>query len=98
MVFEKKPEAGGLNTYGIAYYKLTPQASVAEVKTLEDLGVEFRCGIEIGKNITMAQLEKEFDAIFIGIGLGAGARLGIPGEELPEVMEAPRVGRGGPIL
>ena len=88
VVFEKKPHAGGLNTYGIAYYKMRPEASLAEVEMIRSLGVEFRYGIEIGKTISIDQLEQEFDAVFLGIGLGKGARLNIPGEELPEVLEA----------
>jgi len=88
VIFEKKPYAGGLNTYGIAYYKMTPRASLEEVEMIERLGVEFRCGVEVGIDVTAGQLEKEFDAIFIGVGLGGGSKLGIPGENLPEVVEA----------
>ncbi|MCU0787952.1 MAG: NAD(P)-dependent oxidoreductase [Verrucomicrobia bacterium] len=88
VVFEKQPQAGGLNTYGIAYYKMPPQVSLEEVAMIRQLGVEFRCGIEVGKDIAVAQLEKEFDAVFIGIGLAGSPRLGIAGEELPEVMQA----------
>src|ERR1041385_4004756 len=55
VVFEKRPHAGGLNTYGIAYYKMTPQASLAEVEMIRQLGVEFRCGIEVGKDVTIEQ-------------------------------------------
>src|SRR6266496_3176684 len=88
VIFEKKPHAGGLNTYGIAYYKLTPQASLEEVELVKQLGVEFRCGIEVGKDISPSELEKEFDAIFIGVGLGGGSRMNIPGEDLPEVLDA----------
>lgn len=88
VIFEKKPYAGGLNTYGIAYYKLTPRASLEEVEMIKGLGVEFRCGAEVGKHVTAEQLEKEFDAAFIGVGLGGGARMNIPGEDLPEVVEA----------
>ena len=88
VIFEKRPAAGGLNTYGIAYYKMTPQASLEEVELVKSLGVEFRCGVEIGKDTSVSQLEKEFDAIFIGIGLGGGSKLNIPGEGLPEVVEA----------
>src|SRR5439155_14899385 len=88
VVFEKKPHAGGLNTYGIAYYKMKPETSLLEVQMIKDLGVEIRCGVEVGKDITMAELEKEFGAIFLGLGLGGGARLNIPGEDLPEVVEA----------
>src|SRR5438270_1105289 len=51
VIFEKKPHPGGLNTYGIAYYKMPPQASLEEVEMIKALGVEFRCGIEIGKDL-----------------------------------------------
>ena len=88
VVFEKKPRAGGLNTYGIAYYKMAPQVSLDEVEMIKALGVEFRCGVEVGKDISVAKLEKEFDALFLGIGLSGSPRLGIPGEELPEVVDA----------
>jgi len=49
VIFEKKPNAGGLNTYGIAYYKMPPQVSLEEVEMIQDLGVEFRCGVEVAK-------------------------------------------------
>jgi glutamate synthase (NADPH/NADH) small chain len=88
VVFEKKTQAGGLNTYGIAYYKMAPQVSLDEVEMIKSLGVEFRYGAEIGVDITVAQLEKEFDAIFVAIGLSGSPRLGIPGEDLPEVRDA----------
>jgi dihydropyrimidine dehydrogenase (NAD+) subunit PreT len=88
VVFEKKPNAGGLNTYGIAYYKMPPEVSLQEVELIQGLGVEFRCGVEVGKDIPVGQLEREFDAIFLGIGLGDCGRLNIPGEELPEVVDA----------
>jgi glutamate synthase (NADPH/NADH) small chain len=88
VVYEKKKEAGGLNTYGIAYYKLTPAASLEEVGLIKSLGVEFKTGVEVGKDVTGAQILKDYDAVFIGIGLGKTYKLGIPGEDLPEVFEA----------
>jgi dihydropyrimidine dehydrogenase (NAD+) subunit PreT len=88
VVFEKKPNAGGLNTYGIAYYKMPPQVSLEEVEMIKGLGVEFRCGVEVGKDISIAQLEKEFDAIFVGVGLSGSPKLDVPGEDLPEVVDA----------
>jgi dihydropyrimidine dehydrogenase (NAD+) subunit PreT len=87
-VFDKKEAGGGLNTYGIAYYKMRPEISLDEVKMIERLGVTFRYGVEIGKDITAAGLENDFDAIFIGLGLGGANRLGITGEDLPEVVDA----------
>src|SRR5258707_92586 len=88
VVFEKQPNAGGLNTYGIAYYKMKPEISLQEVEMVRGLGVEFRCGIEVGKDISIPEIEHDFDAIFIGVGLAGGARMNIPGEDLPEVLEA----------
>jgi glutamate synthase (NADPH/NADH) small chain len=88
VVFEKRPRAGGLNTHGVAYYKMPPETGLAEIETVRSLGVEFRCNVEVGRDISVAQLEREFDAIFIGLGLGGGRRLGIPGENLPEVVPA----------
>jgi glutamate synthase (NADPH/NADH) small chain len=87
-IFEKQAQPGGLNTYGIAYYKMKPQVSLHEVELVRSLGVEIRCGVTVGKDVPVAQLEKDFDAIFLGVGLGAAARLRIPGEDLPEVIDA----------
>jgi dihydropyrimidine dehydrogenase (NAD+) subunit PreT len=89
VVFERKPEAGGLNTYGIAYYKMKPVVSLEEVELVKSLGVEFRCGVEVGRDLSREELE-QFDAIFLGVGLGDGQRLRIPGEDLPEVLDALR--------
>jgi dihydropyrimidine dehydrogenase (NAD+) subunit PreT len=88
VVFERKPLPGGLNTYGIAYYKMKPEISLAEMAMVERLGVEFRCGIEVGRHISAARLEQEFDAVFTGIGLGDGQSLRIPGEQLCGVCDA----------
>jgi dihydropyrimidine dehydrogenase (NAD+) subunit PreT len=88
VIFERKPLPGGLNTYGIAYYKMKPEISLAEMAMVERLGVEFRCGIEVGRHISAARLQEEFDAVFIGIGLGEGQSLRIPGERLRGVYDA----------
>jgi glutamate synthase (NADPH/NADH) small chain len=87
-VFEKQSLPGGLNTYGIACYKMKPQVSLAEVELVKSLGVEVRTGVTVGRDVTVAQLEKDYRAIFAGIGLGDGTKLGIPGEDLPEVVDA----------
>lgn len=87
-IFEREPQAGGLNTYGIAYYKMKPAVSLEEVELVKSLGVEFRCGVEVGRDVSRAELERNYDAIFLGIGLGDGQRLRIPGEDLPEVTDA----------
>ncbi len=87
-VFDKKPAGGGLNTYGIAYYKMPPEVSLEEVRMIERLGVSFRYGVEIGRDVSVADLERDYEAIFLGLGLGGANRLGIPGEDLPEVIDA----------
>lgn len=87
-IFEKQKHAGGLNTYGIAYYKMKPQVSLAEVRLVQSLGVEIRTGVAVGQDISVAQLETDFNAVFVAVGLGAATKLRIPGEDLPEVRDA----------
>src|SRR5580765_3359039 len=57
-VFEKKQLPGGLNTYGIAYYKMPPQVSLEEVNMIKGLGVQFHCGVEVGRDVQVPDLEK----------------------------------------
>jgi dihydropyrimidine dehydrogenase (NAD+) subunit PreT len=87
-VFDSRPQAGGLNTYGVAEYKFRPADSQKEVDLVRSLGVEFRLNVEVGTSLSVDDLEKEFTAIFIGAGLGPTQPLAIPGEELPGVMDA----------
>jgi glutamate synthase (NADPH/NADH) small chain len=87
-VYDKKPAGGGLNTYGIAYYKMRPEVSLDEVTMIERLGVTFRYGVEVGRDVQAADLLRDHDAVFIGLGLGGANPLGIPGENLPEVIDA----------
>jgi len=88
-VFDNRPQPGGLNTYGVAEYKLRPADALREVEMIRSMGVEFRQA-EIGTAIRLADLESKYDFIFIGVGLGAMERLGIPGEHLPGVIDALR--------
>ncbi|MGH7521995.1 MAG: NAD(P)-dependent oxidoreductase [Gemmatimonadales bacterium] len=87
-VFEAKPQPGGLNTYGIAEYKLKADVALAEVQDILDLGVELRSGVNVGTDIPFEKVLAEHDAVFVGVGLGATKALGIPGEELPGVVDA----------
>jgi dihydropyrimidine dehydrogenase (NAD+) subunit PreT len=86
-LFERKPLPGGLNTYGVAEYKLRSTDSLREIEMIRALGVEFRFGEDIPA-AALAKLEQEFDAIFLGVGLGTMHKLGIPGEEHPAVINA----------
>jgi glutamate synthase (NADPH/NADH) small chain len=88
VVFEKSTWPGGLNTDGVAPYKMHADESLAEVEWLSEIGIEWRLGVEVGRQPAWADLEQAFDAVFLGIGLGADAPLGIPGEELAGVWGA----------
>ncbi|MGB7264731.1 MAG: FAD-dependent oxidoreductase [Terracidiphilus sp.] len=87
-VIERRELPGGLNTYGVAEYKLRAADSVREVEMIRRLGVEFRCGVEVDSAAALEALEAEFDVIFLGLGLGAMQRLNIPGEDAAGVMNA----------
>ena len=87
-VFDRRELSGGLNTYGIAAYKTRVADSLREVEMVKSLGVEFRQNVEIGRDVSFAQLEKDFDAIFIGVGLGETWAMDIPGEDLHGVCGA----------
>jgi len=86
-IFDNRPLPGGLNTYGVAEYKLRPADSLREVDLVRSLGVEFRRA-EVGEDISLEELERDFAYIFLGMGLGAMERLGIPGEDAAGVIDA----------
>jgi glutamate synthase (NADPH/NADH) small chain len=93
VVFEKRAVAGGLNTTGIAPYKLHAHDALHEVAFVEGLGVEVKTGIDVGGDdgpgrISAKKLLDSYDALFIGVGLGADSKLGIPGEDGPGVLGA----------
>jgi dihydropyrimidine dehydrogenase (NAD+) subunit PreT len=86
--FDRNEQPGGLNTYGIAAYKTRAADSIREAGLVKQMGVKFRQKVEIGRDITFAELEQEFDAIFIGVGLGETSALSLPGEDLDGVYGA----------
>jgi glutamate synthase (NADPH/NADH) small chain len=86
-LYDARPLPGGLNTYGVAEYKLPFVESLREIEMLSQLGVEFRMDTTIDA-AKLAELERKHDAIFLGIGLGAIRKLGIGSEELPGVTNA----------
>ena len=87
-VFERKAIAGGLNTTGIAPYKMHAHDAMREIEFVRSLGVTVRDRVEIGRDISAADLLRDFDLVFLGAGLGADARLGIPGEDGPGIIGA----------
>ena len=85
-VFEKSPVLGGMLTLGIPSYRLPRDVIDAEIQVIKDLGVQFKTGVEIGKDLTIAQLREEgFRAFFMGIGAQECKLLGIEGEDLDGV-------------
>lgn len=81
-VFEKQESLGGMLTYGIPSYRLEKEVIQAEIEILRELGVEFKTGIEVGKDISLKDLRKEgYEAFYMAIGAQLGRKLGIEGEE-----------------
>jgi glutamate synthase (NADPH/NADH) small chain len=88
-IFEKEAKGGGLMTYGIAAYKVTPQFCEDEVNYILGIGgIEIKYNQELGKNISLTDLHRDFDAVYLGIGVGLARQLEVPGEELDGVEDA----------
>jgi len=88
-IFEKESKGGGLMTYGIAAYKVTPEFCEEEVKYITSIGgIEIKYEQELGKNISLVDLQKDYDAVYIGMGVGVARQLDIPGEDLEGVADA----------
>lgn len=86
-IFEAAPALGGWMRYGIPGYRVPREALDAEIQRILDMGkVEVKCGVRVGKDITLAQLEADFDAVFWGIGTQAGKGLPIPGWDAPNCI------------
>jgi glutamate synthase (NADPH/NADH) small chain len=95
-IYEKESKGGGLMTYGIAAYKVTPKFCEDEVNYITSVGgIEIKYNQELGKNlpagrqgVSLADLQKNYDAVYLGIGVGVARQLDIPGEELDGVIDA----------
>lgn len=88
-VFEKNPLPGGMLVYGIPSFKLEKNVVAAEIDILREMGVEIKCGVEVGKDVTIASLrEQGYEAFYISIGCQGSRALGIPGEDAAGVMSA----------
>ena len=89
VVFEKNPLPGGMMTYGIPSYKLSKQVVAAEIDVLREMGVEIRCGVEVGKDVTLDELRQQgFCAFYLAIGAQGGRRAGVDGEDAEGVSTA----------
>ena len=88
-VFEKNEVPGGMLVYGIPSYKLEKDVVAAEVDVIRQMGVDIRCGVEVGKDITLDELRAQgYQAFYIAIGCQGGRKAGIPGEDAENVMTA----------
>lgn len=87
-VYEASTIPGGLNTWGIAPYKLRQEDALKEVELIKSFGVKIITGAAIGKDIPVENLLINFDAVFLGIGLGSSNSLFVPGEELTGIIGA----------
>ena len=87
-VYDKNDKPGGLNTYGIARYKMSAEEALKEVELVKHVGVKFKQSCTVGGDVPIDALVKENDAIFVGIGLGQTEDLGLPGEDVAGVVDA----------
>ena len=85
--FEALPEPGGMFRVGIPEYRLPTPTLMHEINWILAHGVELRCNVRVGKDIGFEELQREYDAVFIGIGAHTGMKLGIKGEDLEGVVD-----------
>jgi NADPH-dependent glutamate synthase beta subunit-like oxidoreductase/Pyruvate/2-oxoacid:ferredoxin oxidoreductase delta subunit len=100
-VFEALDKPGGMLRYGIPEYRLSRTILDEEIHRILELGVELRCGTVIGRDVTLDELRREYQAVFVGIGAHKGKMLGVPGEEGSGVFSGTdflnRVNRGDSV-
>jgi heterodisulfide reductase subunit A-like polyferredoxin len=87
IIFETLPKPGGMLQVGIPEYRLPKELVRKEIEYIAKLGVDIKTGVEVGKDVSLGELRKEFNAIFIGIGAHQGVELKVPGEKLPGVLQ-----------
>lgn len=85
-VIDAHEAPGGMMRYGIPSFRLPRNVIDAEAQVIEDLGATFRFNTRLGKDVTLAQLQREFDAVFLGLGAQKASAMRVPGEDLPGVL------------
>ncbi|WP_112480115.1 FAD-dependent oxidoreductase [Vibrio variabilis] len=88
VVFDRYPEIGGLLTFGIPSFKLEKEVMLNRRRIFTEMGVEFRLNTEVGKDVEMASLVEEYDAVFLGVGTYKNMRAGLENENAPGVFDA----------
>lgn len=88
-IFEKEAKGGGLMTYGIAAYKVTPEFCAEEVDYITSIGgIDIKYNMALGEQISLAELQQNYDAVYLGFGVGLARQLDIEGEDLEGVIDA----------
>ena len=86
-VFEKEPVPGGMMTFGMPNFRLEKDVVNAEIDVVRELGVEIKCGVEVGKDVTIQQLREEgYQGFYVAIGAQGGRKLGVAGEDSEGVV------------
>lgn len=88
VVFDRHPEIGGLLSFGIPPFKLDKEVVRTRRQVLEGMGIEFRLGVDVGRDVSFDQLVDEFDAVFLGLGTYTAVDGGLPGLDLDGVVPA----------
>jgi formate dehydrogenase beta subunit len=87
-IFEAGPKTGGMMRYGVPVYRIDQQAMDLEIEAIQAMGVQIHFNTRIGESLTLADLRRQFEAVFLGIGLMEGRRLNMEGAELDGVITA----------
>jgi NADH-quinone oxidoreductase subunit F len=87
-VFESRPEPGGMLRYALPEYRLPKAVLARELELIERLGVRFKCGVSVGSDVGLNDLDQQFDAVFLSIGTWKEAWVYLPGTELTGVLPA----------
>lgn len=87
-IYEQRPKLGGMLRYGIPDYRLPQEILDRDIKYILDSGVEAECSVIVGKDITLEELKKQYDAVYISIGAHDDKKLGIEGEDSKNVVSA----------
>jgi NADPH-dependent glutamate synthase beta subunit-like oxidoreductase len=88
VIYEAGPKAGGMIRYGVPVYRIDQQALDAEIESILAMGVEIHYNTPIGRDLTLADLRRQYDAVYLGLGLMEGRRLNIEGADLDGVITA----------
>jgi NADPH-dependent glutamate synthase beta subunit-like oxidoreductase len=85
-VLEALEKPGGMLRYGIPGYRLPESVLDAEIQKIVDVGVELKCGVKVGKETDLAELQKSYEAVYVALGAQQGVSLGVEGEDAPNVF------------